>query len=159
MHQNTVVYPGSFDPITLGHVDIIHRSSKLFDHVVVALYAGPEVRYQWPQTKRLAMAKSACASWDNVTICTFEGLLVNWMQQEGYVCIIRGIRDGDDMSQEWRMAHSNQVLLSEIETLFLPASPGVSYISSTLVRQILAAGGDPSPFIPSEVLLMMKGDG
>ena len=156
MSAEMVVYPGSFDPITIGHMDIIVRASHLFPRVVVALYTGEEVPYQWSASERQAMAEKACAHLPSVVIEPFDGLLAHWMAECAYHCIIRGIRDGDDMSQEWRMAHSHQVLNDQLETIFLPAAPDVSYVSSTLVRQVMAAGGDPSPFMPKAVLDMVK---
>lgn len=157
MKEQVAVYPGSFDPITVGHVDVIVRASRLFPKVVVAVYTGAEINYQWSADQRLAMAKKACANFSGVSIVPFQGLLAHWMKQQGYHCIVRGIRDGDDMSQEWRMAHSNQALNQSIETVFLPASPSVSYVSSTLVRQVMAAGGDPSPFMPEALVDMIQG--
>lgn len=157
MKLKVVVYPGRFDPVTLGHIDIIKRSSHLFGQVIVAVSGDSEKSSFWQLEQRVAVMEDACQAIGNVKVESFSGLLSDWMVAQGMNYIVRGIRDSVDMSVEWRMAHSNRVLNREIETLFLASSPEVSHISSTLVRQIITSGGDVSAFVPGSVLACLAG--
>ena len=152
MNEKIVVYPGRFDPPTLGHLDIIARAVELFGHVVVAVSQDAGKSSFWSLEQRLQALTQATCDFDRVSVLPFSGLLVDWMAAKHFSCIVRGIRDSVDMSVEWRMAHSNRVLNQHIETVFLASSPEVSHISSTLVRQVIASGGDVSHFVPKEIL-------
>ena len=152
MHEKVVVYPGRFDPPTLGHLDIIARSIDLFGHLVITVAEDFGKSSLWSTEQRLEVLSEACQGYQNISVLPFSGLLVDWMSEQGFHTIVRGIRDSVDMSVEWRMAHSNRVLNHKIETVFLASSPSVSHISSTLVRQVIASGGDVGHFVPKAVL-------
>lgn len=145
------VYPGCFDPITFGHMDVIDRSLKVFDTLVVALPEISDKVSLMSVSQRLDLLNKVYGKNSRVEVACFPGLLVDWMQEHGYGLLVRGIRDSVDMANEWRMAHCNKVLSDSIETFFLASSPSVSHISSTLVRQIIACGGDIKPFVPAVV--------
>lgn len=149
------VYPGSFDPLTLGHLDLIKRSSKLFDKIVVAMPKKSDKKCKLPLVLREQIILASIADIPSVEVQTFSGLLVNWMLSEEYFLILRGIRDGLDMENEWRMANSNKVLVPEIETMFFATSPEFSHISSTLVREMMEFGGDIKPFVPDSALKLI----
>ena len=149
------VYPGSFDPLTLGHLDLIKRSSKLFDKIVVAMPKNSDKKCKLPLVLREQIILASVADIPSVEVQTFTGLLVNWMLSEEYFLILRGIRDGLDMENEWRMANSNKVLVPEIETMFLATSPEFSHVSSTLVREMMEFGGDIKPFVPDSALKLI----
>ena len=152
MQAKTVVYPGRFDPATRGHLDLIVRAQHLFTHVIVAVSEDSGKSSFWSLAQRLEVMRAVCTSMPAVTVLPFSGLLVDWVASQNATCIVRGIRDSVDMSVEWRMAHSNRVLNANIETVFLASSPEVSHISSTLVRQVMASGGDVSAFVPAQAL-------
>ena len=152
MNKEVVVYPGRFDPLTLGHMDIINRASTLFPNVVVAVASCSDKSRLWTLEKRISVIQKACQSIANIQVIGFDGLLAEWVAEHGWYYIIRGIRDSVDMSVEWRMAHNNRVLNPQLETLFLASSPEVSHISSTLVRDIIASQGDLQTFVPPAVL-------
>ncbi len=152
MQHKTAVYPGRFDPTTRGHLDLILRANRLFGQVVVAVSEDAGKSSFWSLEKRLQAMRMVCASHASITVLPFSGLLVDWVKAQGADCIVRGIRDSVDMSVEWRMAHSNRVLNQDIETIFLASSPEVSHISGTLVRQVMASGGDVAAFVPETIL-------
>ena len=146
-----VVYPGSFDPITFGHIDVIKRASTIFSGVIIAIPAKSSKRSLLSPDTRYEIINKYYADNPAVNVVIFDGMLVDWMRLNQYKTIVRGIRDGADMAQEWRMAHCNKNLDSAVETLFLAASPTVSHISSSLVREVIDFGGDVTKFIPEQV--------
>ena len=148
-------YPGSFDPPTLGHRDILGRALKLFDRVTAGVGVHPSKAPMFADQERAAMLAEELASLgagDRAKVMLFRGLAVEAARECGAQCIIRGLRDTGDLNYEVQMAGMNAQLAPDIETIFIPASPGVAHITATLVRQIAALGGDVSPFVSSAIL-------
>lgn len=152
----SAVYPGSFDPITNGHIDIISRASSLFDKVIVAVtqnhYKPPFI----PQADRLSLAQESLATFSNVQVKSFDTLLVNFAKKEGVRIIIRGLRAVSDFEYEFQLAGMNKKLDSHIETLFITPAEQYSNISSSLVREIVSLGGDIANFVPAGVNDFLK---
>jgi pantetheine-phosphate adenylyltransferase len=151
------LYPGSFDPITNGHIDIIERSLSIVDKLIVAIGVSATKTPLFSFEDRAAMIDSeigALAKQKGVelSVVDFNGLLVDEAKKHGVGLIIRGLRNAEDFEYEAQMTAMNRAMAPEVETVFLTAAPDVSFISSTLVRQILAMGGDISPFVPKVVL-------
>lgn len=146
-----VVYPGTFDPITNGHVDLVERASYLFDSVVVAVAASPKKQPLFELQERVDLCQSVLAELPNVTVCGFSGLLVNFVKDQGAYGIVRGLRAVSDFEYEFQLANMNRALAPEMESLFLTPAEHLSYISSTLVREIACLGGDVNQFVPAEV--------
>lgn len=145
------VCPGSFDPVTHGHLDIVRRASVLFDEVVVAVGVNPSKNRLFDAEERLAMLEDACAGWDNVRVDGFTGLLTTYCAQNDAVAIVKGLRGPADYEYELPMAHMNDALTG-VDTVFLPTSPQFSYLSSSLVKEVAGMGGDVSSFVPPAVL-------
>lgn len=152
MHKGLCVYPGSFDPVTLGHVDLIERASKLFPNLVVAVLNNPEKKGTFSVEKRMAMLTKACVHLPNVRIDSFGGLLVDYMHKLDAEIVLRGLRAVTDFESEFQMAQINRQIAPGIETLFLMTSPHYAYISSSAVRQIAAFGGDIATLVPPAIL-------
>ncbi len=146
-----VMYPGSFDPITIGHIDLIERCSSMFDEVVVAILMNDEKDGTFNIEERKAMIESSIAHLPNVTVETGDGLTVDLAHKLDCKVLVRGIRAVMDYEYELQHATSNRVLRPEVETLFLVASPKYSYISSSVARTIASYGGDLSGFVPDAV--------
>ena len=149
---NIAIYPGTFDPITFGHADLIERASHLFDRVIVAVAARPGKNPAFNLDERLKLANIALAGQDRVEVCSFEGLLVEFARQKGAKAILRGLRAVSDFDYEFQLAGMNRKLAPDIETLFLTPSEQYANISSTLVREIAALGGDVSPFVHKKIV-------
>ena len=149
---NIAIYPGTFDPITFGHADLIERASHLFDRVIVAVAARPGKNPAFSLDERLKLANIALAGQDRVEVCSFEGLLVEFARQKGAKAILRGLRAVSDFDYEFQLAGMNRKLAPDIETLFLTPSEQYANISSTLVREIAALGGDVSPFVHKKIV-------
>ena len=145
------IFPGSFDPVTLGHLDLITRASMLCDELVVALLINPEKPGLFSIPDRLELLSEACGNLPNVRFISRAGLLADLARETGIRLIIRGLRTSADYDGENAMAQANRTLLPGLETLFLPASPSLSCVSSSLVRQIAALGGEVSGFVPRSV--------
>ncbi|CAK0739851.1 Phosphopantetheine adenylyltransferase [Gammaproteobacteria bacterium] len=153
--QITAIYPGVFDPITRAHVDLIQRASRLF-RVVVAVSATTSKSPLFSHTKRLALAKEALASLENVEVQGFQGLLVRHANSSGAQVILRGVRGISDLDYEFRMASANRQLYPNLETLFLRPSECYNHLSSSLVREVALLGGDVSAFVPENVLTALR---
>lgn len=147
--MRTAVYPGSFDPVTNGHLDIIRRGAALFDRVIVAVLHNPSKQGLFPVGKRLEMLRRVCADLPNVQVDSFQGLLVDYIRQTGADAILRGLRSTADFESELPMAQLNRSMLPAAETMFLSASPQHLYTSSSAVREIGHFGGDITPFVPA----------
>ena len=147
----TVVYPGTFDPLTNGHVDIVERASFLFEKVIVACASTSRKAPHLSLVERVDLIKKVFANMVNIEIVSLEGLLVDFAKQHNAKVILRGLRAVSDFDYEFQLAHISHYLSPEIETVFLPAKEGYSYISGTLVREIVELGGDISPFVPQLV--------
>lgn len=145
--KTTAIYPGTFDPITNGHIDLVVRASKLFDSVIVAVAINPSKAPTFSLNERVDLAKQTLFELNNVEVCGFEGLLVDVAEQKGAKVIIRGLRAVSDFEHEFQLAGMNRKMQPEIETLFLTPAEQFTYISSSLVREIAALGGDVSEFV------------
>lgn len=145
------VVPGSFDPITNGHLDIIRRARAIFDHVVVAVGANSSKRYLFEPPERLELVRAAIADLDGVTAEPLDGLLVAFCTRHNAGAIVKGARGATDFDFEVGMARMNQSLTG-VETVILPASATWSYVSSTLVREVATLGGDVGPYVPDVVV-------
>lgn len=154
------IYPGSFDPITNGHLDIISRTARLFDEVVVAVIRNPEKEPRYSLEQRVSMIEKSVSSLPNVTVESFAGLLVDYTKQKQARVIIRGLRAVSDFDYEFQMALTNRKMAPEIETLFLMTDYKYSYLSSSFVKQIAYFGGDISEMVPPVVVeKLKKGEG
>jgi len=146
------VYPGTFDPITNGHSDLVHRASRLFDHVIVAIAANPAKTPLFDLENRVTMATKVLAGIDNVEVCGFSDLLVNFAQQCKANVILRGLRAVSDFEFEMQLASMNRRLDNRIETVFMTPSEETSFISASLVKEIALHGGDVSDFVHKAVV-------
>ena len=154
--MKTAVYPGSFDPVTNGHLDIIERSAKIFDRVIVSVLQNSAKVPAFTNEEKLDMLRRVTAHISNVEIVFFDGLLVNYVQQMGAQVIIKGLRAVSDFEYELQMALMNQKQQPGIETLFMMTSPEYSCVSSTAVREIASFGGDISGLVPANILDMVN---
>lgn len=143
------VYPGSFDPITNGHLDIIERGAAIFPQLVVAVLHNPAKTGLFSMERRLGMLRRACAHLSNVSFDSFNGLLVDYMQKTKAGIVLRGLRAVTDFENEFQMAQLNHQMSSDVETLFLMTAPEHAYLSSSAVREIGFFGGDVTPFVPA----------
>jgi pantetheine-phosphate adenylyltransferase len=146
-----IVYPGTFDPITNGHIDLIERACKLFDRVVLGIASSDKKTPMFNLEERKELAASALAHLDNVEIRGFDYLLVNFVRDCGSTAVLRGLRAVSDFEYELQMANMNRALMPEIESVFLTPSEQHSYISSSLVREIAGLHGDITPFVHESV--------
>ena len=142
-----VVYPGTFDPITNGHTDLIERAGKLFDNVVVAIAASPKKQPLLTLDERVQLVRDATSHLPNVTVTGFSNLLAEFVVQQGATVILRGLRAVSDFEYEFQLADMNRRLAPSVESVFLTPANHLSYISSTLIREIAALGGDISEFV------------
>jgi len=147
------VCPGSFDPVTNGHLDIIARTSALFDEVVVAIGVNKSKASArlFSAEERIAMLEQACAPYANVTVAGFDGLLTTFCEQNGIKAIVKGLRAVSDFDYELQMAQMNSSLV-DVETIFIPTSPEYSFLASSLVKEVATFGGDVSRLVPPFVL-------
>ena len=146
-----IIYPGSFDPITNGHTDLIERASKMFDEVLVAIASNSPKKNTFTIQQRIHLAKTVLQDIDNVIVCSFDGLLVNFLIEKNINIVLRGLRAVSDFEYEIQLASVNRKLFPDIETVFLTPSEQFTYISSSLVKQISELGGDVSAFVAQEV--------
>ena len=144
------VCPGSFDPVTNGHLDIIGRSSGLFDEVVVAVGTNPSKSRLFTADERIAMVRRACDDLANVTVEGFDGLVTAFCTEHDATAIVKGLRAASDFDYELQMAQMNSSLTG-VETVFIPTSPERGFVSSTLVKEVAGFGGDVSAFVPAFV--------
>ena len=149
MSERIGIYPGSFDPATAGHEDMIRRAALLFDRLIVAVLHNPAKRGAFPVEKRLEMLRKIAAPIPNVTVASWDGLLVDFVRREGACAVVRGLRQVSDFETEMTMAQANSRLLPGMETVFLMTRPEQGCISSSVVREIASFGGDVRPFVPA----------
>ena len=149
--KTIAIYPGSFDPITNGHVDLIHRACKLFDEVIIAITQNTNKDSFLSINQRVKAVESAIEPLTNTRVLSFDSLLVDFAREHNAQIIIRGLRAVSDFDYEFQLSGMNKRLNPEIETLFMTPSEEFANISSSLVREILSLGGDISPFVPNQV--------
>ncbi len=159
--MNTVkaIYPGSFDPVTNGHLDLIARAANIFDHLVVAILRNSEKNPLFTVEERVAMLSEGIAEFDNVSVSTFDGLLVDFAREERAHAVVRGIRAISDYEYEFQMALMNRRLAPDVETIFLMPDAKYSFVSSRLVKQVFRLGGSVDGLVPKFVIERMKDKG
>ena len=150
------VFPGSFDPPTNGHLDIIQRASRLFDDVDVVISVNPAKQYMFSEQQRLEMLKELLKDYKNVQVHLWEGLIVNYAKEHGAKVLIRGIRSSNDFSYEFELAHMNQNLNPQIETMFLPSKEKWGVVKSSSIKELAMFGGDISRMVPPLVAQALK---
>lgn len=147
----SAMYPGTFDPITLGHEDLVRRASRLFDRVVVAIAANPGKEPMFTLDERVGLAQSALAEFSNVEVTGYDGLTVDFAQKNDLQVIVRGLRAVSDFEYEFQLANMNRHLAENVETVFLTPKETYTFISSSLVREICTLGGDIAEFVSPKV--------
>ena len=145
------IFPGSFDPITIGHVDIIKRAVPLFDEIYIAIGQNTQKQYLFDLDQRMAWLKTVSGEFDNVKVGSYEGLTVNFANEIGAKYLIRGLRNASDFDYEKTISQLNNIIGSGLETVFLISQPAFSHISSTIVREIIKGKGDVSSFVPEQI--------
>jgi len=148
----TAVYPGTFDPMTLGHEDLMRRASRLFERLIIAVAAGHHKRTMFTIEERLEIATRLAAKYPNIEVIPFRGLLRDFVLEHGGKVVVRGLRAVSDFEYEFQMAGMNRTLMPDVETVFLTPSDQYQFISSTFVREIATLGGDVSKFVSPLVL-------
>lgn len=156
MRQNTAVYPGTFDPVTYGHIDIIKRAAKLYDKVIVAVARNEEKSPLFSVEERVSMLKDSLKTLKNVIVDDFDGLVVSYVKSKGSHVMIRGLRMISDFEYEFQMALTNRKLSGEIETIFMMPNESYSYVSSKLLKEAASLGADVKNFIPKKVQTALK---
>lgn len=151
MGVNRAIYPGSFDPVTLGHLDIIHRASQVFDSVIVAVAHSESKNPLFDPEERIAMIREAAREIPGVTVKSFDGLLVEFARREEAFVVIRGLRAVSDFEFEFQMALMNRRLEPRLETIFLTPQEEYTFLSSRIVKEVARMGGDVTPFVPAAV--------
>ncbi len=146
------VCPGSFDPITNGHIDIIKRAAELFDEVTVLVVTNPDKRCSFSAEERCELIKKAVEGINGIKVDSFGGLLADYVRKNKISAIVKGIRSSSDFEYEFQMALANRSLAPEAETVFITADPQNMYVSSSLIRQIASFGGDVSDFVPKAIV-------
>jgi pantetheine-phosphate adenylyltransferase len=154
--QVTAVYPGTFDPITNGHLDIISRGVRLFDRIIVALLQNSDKEPLLPLAERMEIVRAVVARFPNVTVESFDGLLVDYARARGAQAIVRGLRALSDFEYEFQMALMNRRLEPGVETVYMMPSEATSYVSSRLVKEVARLGGDVSGLVPGEVVARLQ---
>jgi pantetheine-phosphate adenylyltransferase len=152
----SALYPGTFDPPTNGHIDLIQRGSKLFEHLTVAILNNPVKDPLFTVEERVEMLKESTVALGNVSVATFDGLMVEFARQQGAMAVLRGIRAISDYEYEFQMALMNRRLAPEIETVFLQPAGRYSFVSSRMLKQVFAFGGDVSGLVPPNVLKRLR---
>jgi len=146
--KRTVIYPGSFDPVTLGHLQVIRRAAKMFDNVIVAVLINSSKTPTFSVEERMDLLRQVKADLDNVEIAGFDGLLAEYARERGVNAIVKGLRAVSDFEYEFQMAIANKKLNPDLETIFITADSDLMYLSSSMVREIGSMGGDISNFVP-----------
>ncbi len=154
--QRTAIYPGTFDPITLGHVDVVLRGLKVFDRVIIGVASNPNKQPMFDLETRLAMVRETFAGEGQIEAVSFDGLLVELAVQQGADAILRGLRAASDFEYEFQMATMNRRLNESIETVFVMAREDYTFVSSRFIREISSMGGDVSELVPDVVLPYLR---
>ena len=155
MKNRTAIFPGSFDPLTLGHVDVIQRALPLFDHLVIAIGVNADKKYMYSLEERKKIIQDTFRGINNIEVLHYEGLTVDFCQKVGAQFILRGLRNPADFEFEKAIAHTNRTL-SDIETVFLLTASATSFISSSIVRDVIRNHGDYSKLVPASVMQFTK---
>ena len=150
------IYPGSFDPITTGHLDVIHRAAKLFDELVVAVAHNDQKQSMFTTEERMALIRENTASVGNIRVASFDGLLVEFARRENAAAVVRGLRAVSDFEFEFQMALMNRKLEPAIETIFLTPREEFTYLSSRIVKEIARLGGNVEAFVPASVARALR---
>lgn len=156
IRQRTAIYPGTFDPITNGHLDLVRRAISLFDHVIVAVGHNPEKRPFFETGERLAMAQDSLREFETVEVQVLSGLLAEFAKERNAAAIVRGLRAVSDFEFEFQMALMNRRLAPDIETVYLMPNEKYTYLSSTIIKDVARYGGDISRFVPEPVVRMLR---
>lgn len=151
----TAVYPGSFDPVTVGHVNIIERASAVFDEIIVAVLHNPDKRPLFSAEQRVTLLRDSLQHLPGVRVDQFTGLLVDYMRTQRATIIVRGVRTAQDLSAEWAMSCMNRDM-AKVDTVLFPTEPGFAYISSSLIKDIARHGGAVDPYVPAAVARAMQ---
>lgn len=154
--QTTVVYPGTFDPLTYGHLDVIDRAAKLFPKVYVAIAAAHHKKTLFSLAERVALVEKTVAHYTNVVVIGFEGLLLELMQAHHIRVILRGVRGVSDFDYEFQLARVNRAMQGDIESVFLMPSEQYQHLAASFVREIASLGGDIRPFVPDLIRVAME---
>jgi pantetheine-phosphate adenylyltransferase len=149
--MSKAIYPGTFDPITNGHTDLIVRATRIFDRIVVAIAANPDKNPLFTVDERIAMVKQICEGINNVEVVGFDGLLINFVEEQNAHVVLRGLRAVSDFEFEFQLASANRRLNAEIETVFLTPSENHTFTAASLVKEIAAFGGDVSSFLDPRI--------
>jgi pantetheine-phosphate adenylyltransferase len=147
----TAIYPGSFDPVTLGHVDVVTRASKMFERLIMAVVVNPQKDSLFGIPERIRLIENSIGPLPNVTVESFEGLTVEFAKKHDATVIIRGLRAISDFELEFQMSQMNKTLYPELETIFVMAKLDYTFLSSTMVKEVVRLGGDVSPLVPKAV--------
>lgn len=156
MLTHTVVYPGTFDPVTNGHIDLVERAAKLFERVVVAVATSEKKAPLFSLEERVSLLQESLCQVPAAEVVPFEGLLIDFVTAQQSHCVLRGLRAVADFEYEFQLANMNRAMNPEFESVFLTPSAELSYISSSLVREIASLGGDVSGFVPPNVAQALK---
>ncbi len=156
MSERTAIFAGTFDPVTLGHLDLVRRALRLFPRVVVSVVRGGSKSPLFDVDERVALLAEAVAGLEGVSVEAFDGLVVEQAAQHGAVALVRGMRGFQDWDHELQMAFANRGLAEAVDTVFLPPSPGMANISSSLVREVASLGGDVSAWVPPHVVKALE---
>ncbi len=156
MHKRNAIYPGTFDPITNGHHDLVRRAASIFDRLVVAVAANPNKAPMFSMEQRVDMARRVLVDMPNVEVCGYSGLTVDFARQLGFSVVVRGLRAVSDFEFEFQLANMSRHLSAEIESVFMTTQEQYTFISSTLVREIAVLGGDVSEFVHPIVQAELK---
>ena len=154
--MTTAIYPGSFDPITNGHVDIAYRAAKLFDKLIIAVAEKKSAKQLFTLGERVVLIEDVFSNNNNIEVVPFKNLVTDLAREKSANIIVRGVRTVSDFDYEFKMAVMNKKLHEDIETVFFNSTENFSYISSSLVREIAVLGGDVSAFVPESVELLLK---
>jgi pantetheine-phosphate adenylyltransferase len=154
--MTTAIYPGTFDPITNGHSDLIQRAARIFDRVIVAIAANPKKAPLFTLEERVALTRGAIGALDNVEVCGFDSLLADFAAERGARVILRGLRAVSDFEYEFQLAGMNRRLAPAVETMFLTPAETYTFLSSSLVKEVAELGGDVSAFVDSKVMAALN---
>lgn len=156
MKSQTVIYPGTFDPITNGHVDLVERAARLFGRVVLSIAHSEKKKPLFSLEERVELCRVSLAHLDNVEVVGFSNLLIDFARSQGSRCVLRGLRAVADFEYEFQLANMNRAMDPEFESVFLTPSEHLSYISSSLVREIASLRGDITAFVPAPVAAALQ---